>query len=76
MIYVFGDCELDTHLYEFRKAGEPLKLEPKVFDLLVRPMMHDRSLLFLIAEELYSFCQFVMVFCILFDAYLLQVCFA
>lgn len=35
MIYVFGDCELDTHLYEFRKAREPLKLEPKVFDVLV-----------------------------------------
>jgi DNA-binding winged helix-turn-helix (wHTH) protein len=35
MIYVFGDCELDTYLYEFRQAGEPLKLEPKVFDVLV-----------------------------------------
>jgi class 3 adenylate cyclase/predicted ATPase len=34
MIYVFGDCELDTYLYEFRKAGAPLKLEPKVFDVL------------------------------------------
>ena len=35
MIYVFSDCELDTCLYEFRKAGELLKLEPKVFDVLV-----------------------------------------
>lgn len=21
MIYVFGDCELDTHLYELRRGG-------------------------------------------------------
>ncbi|MCZ6873749.1 MAG: AAA family ATPase, partial [bacterium] len=35
MTYVFGDFEFDTHLYEFRHAGVALKLEPKVFDMLV-----------------------------------------
>lgn len=35
MVYVFGDCELDDRLYALRCAGEPLKLEPKVFEILV-----------------------------------------
>jgi DNA-binding winged helix-turn-helix (wHTH) protein/tetratricopeptide (TPR) repeat protein len=35
MIYVFGDCELDTRLYELRRAGMPVKIEPQVFDVLV-----------------------------------------
>ncbi|ETW98403.1 MAG: hypothetical protein ETSY1_18930 [Candidatus Entotheonella factor] len=35
MIYVFGECELDTDRYELRLAGQLCKLEPKVFDVLV-----------------------------------------
>jgi class 3 adenylate cyclase/DNA-binding winged helix-turn-helix (wHTH) protein/tetratricopeptide (TPR) repeat protein len=40
MIYVFGDCELDTRVYELRRAGQPLKLEPKVFDVLAYFVRH------------------------------------
>lgn len=35
MIYVFGEFELDARLYTLRCAGEPLKLEPKVLDVLL-----------------------------------------
>ncbi len=35
MIYGFEQYELDTSLYEFRKDGELVPLEPKVFDVLV-----------------------------------------
>ncbi|WP_089720889.1 winged helix-turn-helix domain-containing protein [Candidatus Entotheonella palauensis] len=35
MIYRFEDCELNTDVYTFSHAGKPLRLEPKVFDLLV-----------------------------------------
>jgi TolB-like protein/Flp pilus assembly protein TadD len=31
----FGNCELDTNRREFRRDGEPIPLEPQVFDLLV-----------------------------------------
>jgi TolB-like protein/class 3 adenylate cyclase/Tfp pilus assembly protein PilF len=31
----FADFELDTALFELRQAGEPIPLEPQVFDLLV-----------------------------------------
>jgi DNA-binding winged helix-turn-helix (wHTH) protein len=40
MIYVFGDFELDEHRYELRRAGEPLKLEPKVFEVLAYLIRH------------------------------------
>jgi class 3 adenylate cyclase/predicted ATPase/DNA-binding winged helix-turn-helix (wHTH) protein len=40
MIYVFGDYELDTRLYELRCAGQPCKLEPQVFDVLAYLMAH------------------------------------
>jgi DNA-binding winged helix-turn-helix (wHTH) protein len=33
-MYVFGAYTLDTQRYELRRAGEPLPLEPKVFDVL------------------------------------------
>src|ERR671935_286015 len=33
-IYSFGEWILDTRLYELRCAGKPLKLEPKVLDVL------------------------------------------
>jgi pentatricopeptide repeat protein len=31
MIYVFGDCVLDPHLYTLRRAGQPVQLRPKAF---------------------------------------------
>lgn len=34
MIYAFGDCELDTDLYELRRGGRPRQVEPQVFDVL------------------------------------------
>ncbi|MDJ0868044.1 MAG: AAA family ATPase [Myxococcota bacterium] len=35
MIFAFGEFELDTGVYELRRAGEPQKLEPKAFDVLL-----------------------------------------
>jgi len=35
MIYGFHDFVLDTQRYELRRGGEPCKVEPKAFDLLV-----------------------------------------
>jgi len=32
--HAFGDFELDESLYELRRDGAPIKLEPKVFDVL------------------------------------------
>ena len=40
MIYAFDEYELDTRLYELRRAGAPLQLEPKVFDLLAYLVEH------------------------------------
>ena len=40
MIYVFGDYELDTRLYELRCAGQPCKLEPQVFNVLAYLIAH------------------------------------
>ena len=40
MIYVFGDYELDTDRYELRYGGEPVQVEPKVFDLLTYLVQH------------------------------------
>ena len=34
MIHIFGEFELDTELYELRRAGEVQPLEPQVFDVL------------------------------------------
>lgn len=39
-MYVFGDYELDTALYELRYAGEPRKLEPRVFNALAYLVQH------------------------------------
>jgi pimeloyl-ACP methyl ester carboxylesterase/DNA-binding winged helix-turn-helix (wHTH) protein len=33
-IYSFGEYELDTRLHELRRDGEPLRIEPQVFDVL------------------------------------------
>lgn len=34
MIYTFEDCELDTRLFELRRGGEAVPLEPQVFEVL------------------------------------------
>ena len=34
VIYAFGDYELDTRLHELRCAGQPVRIEPQVFDVL------------------------------------------
>ena len=34
VIYAFGDYELDTRLHELRRTGEPVRVEPQVFDVL------------------------------------------
>jgi DNA-binding winged helix-turn-helix (wHTH) protein len=34
MIYAFGEFELDERLYQLRRSGEVVRLEPKVFDVL------------------------------------------
>jgi class 3 adenylate cyclase/DNA-binding winged helix-turn-helix (wHTH) protein/predicted ATPase len=39
-IYSFGEWQLDTRLDELRRAGKPLKLEPKVFDVLLYLIEH------------------------------------
>jgi len=43
-IYVFGTYALDTQRYELRRAGEPLPLEPKVFDVLSYLVQHGDRL--------------------------------
>ena len=35
MIFVFGDCELDSESHELRRAGATNAVEPQVFDLLL-----------------------------------------
>jgi DNA-binding winged helix-turn-helix (wHTH) protein len=40
MIHGFGDYELDTQLYQLRRADELVELEPKVFDLLAYLIEH------------------------------------
>jgi predicted ATPase len=42
MIYVFGEYEFDEHLYELRRSGESVKIEPKVFDVLAY-LIHHRN---------------------------------
>ena len=34
MIFVFGECELDTGRYELRRLGRPVRVEPQVFEVL------------------------------------------
>jgi class 3 adenylate cyclase/DNA-binding winged helix-turn-helix (wHTH) protein/tetratricopeptide (TPR) repeat protein len=40
MIYAFGDFELDEERYELRRAGTPIRLEPKAFRVLVYLIRH------------------------------------
>ena len=40
MRYTFADCELDTQLYTLRRAGQPLRVRPKVFEVLCYLLEH------------------------------------
>jgi DNA-binding winged helix-turn-helix (wHTH) protein/tetratricopeptide (TPR) repeat protein len=40
VVHAFGDCELDRELYQLRRRGRVIKLEPKVFDVLVHLVEH------------------------------------
>jgi DNA-binding winged helix-turn-helix (wHTH) protein/class 3 adenylate cyclase len=40
MIYVFGDCALDTGLYALHRAGHSIRLRPKVFQVLTYLLAH------------------------------------
>src|SRR5919197_506810 len=40
MLYVFGDYVLDTERRELRRAGVPVKLEPKAYQLLTYLVQH------------------------------------
>jgi pimeloyl-ACP methyl ester carboxylesterase len=40
LIYQFADCELDTDLYELRRAGTPVALQRQVFDVLAFLVQH------------------------------------
>jgi DNA-binding winged helix-turn-helix (wHTH) protein len=39
MIYAFGEFEADEGLYQLRAQEEPVKLAPKVFDVLEKRML-------------------------------------
>jgi pimeloyl-ACP methyl ester carboxylesterase/DNA-binding winged helix-turn-helix (wHTH) protein len=44
--WAFEDCELDTEAFELRRGGEPVRIEPQVFDVLVHLVRHrDRVVL-------------------------------
>src|SRR5262252_10118639 len=40
MIYRFADCALDTHLYTLDRAGQRIRLSPKVFEVLCYLLEH------------------------------------
>jgi DNA-binding winged helix-turn-helix (wHTH) protein len=40
MRYLFADCVLDTQLYTLSRAGTPLPLRPKVFQVLCYLIEH------------------------------------
>jgi TolB-like protein/DNA-binding winged helix-turn-helix (wHTH) protein len=40
MIYIFGDCELDTCLYSVQRAGQTIRLRPKVFRVCLYLLQH------------------------------------
>jgi DNA-binding winged helix-turn-helix (wHTH) protein/class 3 adenylate cyclase/predicted ATPase len=40
MLYRFQDYQLDPQRYELRQANQPLKIEPKVFDVLLYLLQH------------------------------------
>jgi TolB-like protein/DNA-binding winged helix-turn-helix (wHTH) protein len=40
MTYIFGDCELDTCLYTLHRAGQTIRLRPKVFRVCLYLLEH------------------------------------
>jgi TolB-like protein/DNA-binding winged helix-turn-helix (wHTH) protein/Tfp pilus assembly protein PilF len=40
MIYVFGECTLDTCLYTLQRAGQTIRLRPKVFRVCIYLLEH------------------------------------
>jgi len=40
MIFAFDDFEVDDRLFQLRRAGAPVRLEPRVFDLLLHLVRH------------------------------------
>jgi DNA-binding winged helix-turn-helix (wHTH) protein len=42
MLYRFDECELDDRLYQLRRQGQRVEIEPKAFDLLVY-LLHHRA---------------------------------
>src|SRR5919204_412180 len=40
LIYTFGVCVLDTQLHVLSRAGQPIKLRPKAFEVLVYLVEH------------------------------------
>jgi DNA-binding winged helix-turn-helix (wHTH) protein/predicted ATPase/class 3 adenylate cyclase len=44
MLYVFGEYILDTHRRELRRAGVPVKLEPKAYQILTYLVQHRSRL--------------------------------
>ena len=44
MIYRFADCEVDTDAYELRRAGEPVPVEPQVFEVITHLLAHPGRL--------------------------------
>ena len=40
MIYTFGECVLNTQLHVLARAGKPIKLRPKAFEVLVYFIEH------------------------------------
>lgn len=45
MIYTFNHLEVDSQLYELRKYGKPIRLEPQVFNLLVYLIRHRERII-------------------------------
>ncbi len=52
MIYFFHDYELDTNSYELRHSGHPVRIEPKVFDVLMYLVQHQGEIA--TKEDLYT----------------------
>ena len=46
MQYRFANCAIDTERHEFSVDGEPVRLEPQVFDLLALLVRHPARLVF------------------------------
>ncbi len=42
MLYRFATCELDEQLYQLRRAGKSVEIEPRVFDVLAY-LLHNRA---------------------------------